>query len=162
MMDSTGRSHSTETRTAVLDTNIWLDQLVFEDSRVVPVFGAVAAGALQPVHSRAMRDELADVLRRPALQQHALRVQRRAGRTPAGFDPETCLARFDALSVERPDAGDCGLGCRDPDDQKFLDLAVAQRCTWLVSKDRALLDLARAARRRFALTIVAPGSFATA
>ena len=161
-MDSNERSHSTETRTAVFDTNVWLDLLVFEDARVAPVFGAIVAGTLQPVHSRAMRDELANVLRRPALQLHALRVQRRAGRTQAGFDAEACLARFDALSVERPDAVDCGLGCRDPDDQKFIDLAVAQRCAWLISKDRALLDLARAARRRFALTIVAPGSFATA
>ncbi len=150
------RSHSTETRPAVIDTNVWLDLLVFEDPSAIPLRAAMQARALQSVHARAMRDELEDVLRRPAISAHALRVHGRAGRAAGDIDVAGCLARFDAMSIEHPAAPDCGLACRDPDDQKFLDLAVALRCPWLLSKDRALLDLARSARRRFGLTIVAP------
>jgi putative PIN family toxin of toxin-antitoxin system len=38
--------------------------------------------------------------------------------------------------------------CRDPDDQKFLEVALAARADFLVTKDRALLDLARAVEKR--------------
>ena len=33
--------------------------------------------------------------------------------------------------------------CRDPDDQKFLELALAARAQCLLTKDHALLELAR-------------------
>ena len=33
--------------------------------------------------------------------------------------------------------------CRDADDQKFLDLAWSANAAWLVTKDKALLELAR-------------------
>ncbi len=35
------------------------------------------------------------------------------------------------------------LNCSDPDDQKFLDLAWTSRADFLVTKDKALLGLAR-------------------
>jgi hypothetical protein len=37
------------------------------------------------------------------------------------------------------------LSCVDPDDQGFIDLALAHRAAWLFTRDRALLDLARRA-----------------
>jgi hypothetical protein len=37
--------------------------------------------------------------------------------------------------------------CRDPDDQKFLDLAYGAGAQLLFTKDRAVLSLARRARR---------------
>jgi predicted nucleic acid-binding protein len=46
--------------------------------------------------------------------------------------------------------------CRDPDDQKLLEAALAARAGFLVTKDRALLDLApRVAHFR----ILTPGGF---
>ncbi|MGB3427088.1 MAG: PIN domain-containing protein, partial [Burkholderiaceae bacterium] len=39
------------------------------------------------------------------------------------------------------------IACTDPHDQKFLDLAYTARADWLVTKDKALLKLARRARR---------------
>ena len=39
-----------------------------------------------------------------------------------------------------------GPRCTDPDDQKFLDLALHAHAKWLVSRDKALLRLARKAR----------------
>jgi predicted nucleic acid-binding protein len=46
--------------------------------------------------------------------------------------------------------------CRDPDDQKFLEAALASRADFLLTKDRALLDLAR---RVTHFRIVAPEAF---
>ena len=53
-------------------------------------------------------------------------------------------------------AGPGGLRCTDPDDQKFLDLAVAEQPCHLVSRDKALLRLARRARERHAVQICTP------
>ena len=49
--------------------------------------------------------------------------------------------------------------CRDRDDQKFLEAALAARAGFLVTKDRALLDLAR---RVAPFRIVSPGEVAEA
>ena len=45
--------------------------------------------------------------------------------------------------------------CTDPDDQKFIDLALGHRARWLVTRDRAVLKLARRART-LGLNIVTP------
>jgi len=36
--------------------------------------------------------------------------------------------------------------CNDPDDQKFVDLALAYGARWLLSRDRAVLKLAKRCR----------------
>jgi predicted nucleic acid-binding protein len=46
--------------------------------------------------------------------------------------------------------------CRDPDDQKFLELARDCKASALVTKDRALLELARRKRRPLPFRIVRP------
>jgi putative PIN family toxin of toxin-antitoxin system len=48
--------------------------------------------------------------------------------------------------------------CRDRDDQKFLELAVATS-RWLLTRDRDLLRLARRAEKDFAVTIISPENF---
>jgi predicted nucleic acid-binding protein len=50
-----------------------------------------------------------------------------------------------ATPVERVFAAP--FACSDPADQKFLDLAYTARADWLVTRDNALLKLARRARR---------------
>jgi predicted nucleic acid-binding protein len=47
------------------------------------------------------------------------------------------------------------LRCTDPDDQMFVDLALEAGARWLVSRDRAVLRLARPALP-LGLAIVAP------
>lgn len=48
--------------------------------------------------------------------------------------------------------------CRDPDDQKFLELAQRSNAAYLLTRDKALLSL----RRRVAFAIVAPERFTPA
>jgi len=50
--------------------------------------------------------------------------------------------------------------CRDPDDQKFLELAQACGAQWLLSRDRELLKLARRTRRGHGFDILTPQAWA--
>jgi predicted nucleic acid-binding protein len=144
---------------AVLDTNAWLDWLVFEDPAMHALRDAILGRRLQPVASARLRAELADVLQREALLAQARAARRRRALPPDPAPALALLARFDAVCLLAPDATSCGLTCSDPDDQYWLDLAVAQRAGWLISKDKALLRLARRAGQRFGLRIVTPQAF---
>jgi len=125
----------------VVDTNVWLDMLVFQDPGTCRL--ALLLHPSSPVSalsSEAMRAELADVITRP---QFKLGKAEQAG----------LLARFDGIVTFTPAALDCRLPCRDPDDRKFLDLAIDRRTTWLLSRDRALLAARKLAWRRFEVRI---------
>ena len=116
----------------VLDTNIVLDLLVFDDPERAPLAAALAAGELDWLATRAMRNELARVLDYPLI------VERLAAK---GRGADEVLAAFDARAklLDRvPGRASCI--CRDPDDQIFIDLAVAHRAR-LLSKDRAVLSM---------------------
>jgi len=52
------------------------------------------------------------------------------------------LAQFDRQAQLMAVAPKASVTCRDPDDQKFIDLAVAHRSR-LLSKDRAVLCMAK-------------------
>jgi predicted nucleic acid-binding protein len=143
---------------AVLDTNVWLDWLVFADPVVAPLREEVSGGRLRLLSLPRGRDELAEVLAREAVRTQAAAARRRRG-LAGEYDPLGALSYFDSLAEIRLAAPFCGLACRDPDDQCFVDLAAAEGARWLITKDRALLAMARAAQRRFALTIAAPQAF---
>ena len=51
------------------------------------------------------------------------------------------------------------LHCTDPDDQKFIDLAIAARAHTLVTRDKALLKLARKALARHGLRVCRPDAW---
>lgn len=121
----------------VLDTNIVLDLLVFADPRVQPVQQGLAAGGLHWLATAAMREELARVLAYPKI---AARVAFHRGH------PDAVLADFDrhANLVDAP--AKAPVTCGDPDDQKFIDLAVAHRCT-LLSKDHEVLRMRKRLER---------------
>lgn len=129
---------ATDAAVVVLDTNVVLDWLVFEDPAFRPLARRLAAGAWTWHATPAMRAELADVLPRLRWRdnlidcEHVLTFFDRQVRmidSPVGPPPQAALRT-----------------CRDPDDQKFLDLACHQQARWLFSRDRALLEMARAAR----------------
>jgi putative PIN family toxin of toxin-antitoxin system len=127
-----------DTPIVVLDTNVVLDWLLFRDTACAALSKMIQAGHMRWHATLSMRSELSLVLPRPQLQRWSP-------------DCEHILSSFDRLAnllLAPPCAADpsARLRCRDPDDQKFIDLAVAIGARWLLTKDRALLDLARPAR----------------
>ena len=143
-----------ESPIVVLDTNAWLDLLLFEDARAAPLRAALLAGHLTALSTQPMLDELADVLSRPFASGWSVApdaVPTRAFALCRLID-SGCLVDRCALKAPR---------CSDPDDQKHIDLAWAWPATWLISHDRALLALARPAKAR-GLTIVTPAGWALA
>lgn len=123
-------------RAVVLDTNVALDLLVFDDPSVQALRAALAAGQLRWLALPGMRDELARVLTYPRVAAY-LAVRAR----PA----HEVLAAFDASSHCSAPAPAAPVRCTDPDDQPFLDLALAHGAL-LLSKDLAVL----ATRQRMA------------
>jgi putative PIN family toxin of toxin-antitoxin system len=115
----------------VIDTNIVLDLFVFDDAAAKPLRQALERAELQWVATAAMRDELARVLGYPQIAPRLAFYQ---------LDAADVLALFDAnarLTSVPPKAAPT---CKDADDQKFIDLAVAHRAL-LLSKDRAVLSM---------------------
>lgn len=137
----------------VLDTNVVLDWLVFDDAHMRTAAQRLRAGRARWLHSRPMLDELADVLGREQLVRRA----------PA---PSAELLRRMADASARcgvllPPAPRCAWECADPDDQGFIDLALHARASLLITRDKALLALARRVADRGLLRIVRPAELAT-
>lgn len=117
----------------VLDTNVVLDAFVFADAQARPLVPALAEGRVAWLATPAMRDELARVLGYPRVAAQLVRF---------GVDAMEVLAHFDrhARIVDVP--ARASATCTDPDDQKFIDLAVARRAL-LLSRDAAVLSMTR-------------------
>jgi putative PIN family toxin of toxin-antitoxin system len=116
-------------RDVVIDTNIVLDAFVFNDPAARALLDGLRNGSLQWVATQPMRVELERVLAYPQIVKRLRHYQLQA------LD---VLARFDALAQLLPVADKAQVTCKDPDDQKFIDLAVARRSV-LLSKDNAVL-----------------------
>lgn len=129
----------------MLDTNAWLDVIVFRDARAAALVAAMRAGDVVAVIDDACRAEWQRVLDYPAL---ALDPDRR---TAIDAEFERLAHRVDTTALPHPLPR-----CADPDDQKFLELALASNARWLVTRDRALLALARRTARAGWFGIVEP------
>lgn len=116
-------------RCRVLDTNIVLDLWVFDDPASQSLSLAVQQGHICWLATLAMRDELARVLDYPHI---ARRLDARA------LSAGNVLAHFDRHAQLQPDAPRAPYVCKDPDDQKFIDLAVQHRAA-LHSKDAQVM-----------------------
>ncbi|WP_052108067.1 PIN domain-containing protein [Aerolutibacter daejeonensis] len=130
----------------VLDTNACLDLFVFAAPEVAGLHAALRQGDVVAVTNAECRAEWLRVLRYPLLKLDE-----------AGIAAAT--AAHDALveCVEnQPDTGVRLPRCADPDDQKFLQLAHACGARWLLSRDKALLALARRTQRDSLFRILEP------
>lgn len=136
----------------VLDTNVWIDWLVYDDPAIAPLKAAHRGGQLQIVVDKACLAELSTVLAYPAFDLDAARQSnhlaevarstiRHNGQRPSG-------------SVRLP-------RCRDPDDQKFLILAFNAAADWLVTRDKALLALHRRLKA-IGVSVASPLEWSTA
>jgi putative PIN family toxin of toxin-antitoxin system len=132
-------------KTIVLDTNVCLDLFVFRDPRWASLLAALESGAVEAVTRADCRDEYLFVLHYPHLP---LDESTRPG----------AAARFDALiRVVAPDSRAVRLPvCTDRDDQKFLEIARDAGAEVLVSKDKALLKLAKKTAREGLFRIMTP------
>jgi uncharacterized protein len=129
-----GEPSLTSAPRVVLDTNAVLDWLAFRDPAMAALGAAVTGARVHWVASEAMRQELAHVLGR------GLAAAR-------GVDAQALLQAWDRQVCPAPGAAAHTLRCRDADDQKFIDLALACEARWLVSRDRHVLALRRPAAR---------------
>lgn len=144
----------------VLDTNIWLDWLMFDDPGVAPIKASVASGDAEIFITGACEQELERVLAYP-MRKAPLAASVQLG----------CLAqcrqvtrRFDAPALPQGTslAGYKLPVCKDADDQKFLVLARDCRADFLVTKDRDLLVFARRKYKYLPFRIVTPAQFTSA
>lgn len=134
---------SAEVPWLVLDTNAWLDLLVFDDSGLIGLAAEIEDGHVRVAIDRRAMDELARIL---ASEKLAL-------------DPskaEACLQRACSLTTLVDVSAPPLPRCRDPDDQMFLEIAAAMRATWLVTRDAELLRLSRRMMRDHAVSILTP------
>jgi putative PIN family toxin of toxin-antitoxin system len=129
----------------VLDTNVCLDAFVFADPRVAALVEALAAGTLEAVTRADCRDEWLAVLGYPALKLDLPRRDTAA----AAFDRVVTLLPYEPVTAALP-------RCRDPDDQKFLELASTSGAGILFSRDAEVLKLARRAARDSGFRILRP------
>ena len=113
----------------MIDTNIVLDLWLFEDPATIPLRGALQSGAISHLATASMRDELERVLTYPHL------IKRMA---KSNIQAPDILKRFDEYQLAAEPAAKAACTCKDPDDQKFIDLAVAHAVP-LLSKDKAIL-----------------------
>lgn len=134
----------------ILDTNIWLDWLVFNDFSLLYLKRIFSEGQIDIFIDAPCEAELERVLAY-GLARHTLAAAAQA----------ECLAecRRIAQRIDTPaPEAECKLlpRCADPDDQKFLELALAARADALITKDHKLLELAR---RIDAFRILPPRKF---
>jgi putative PIN family toxin of toxin-antitoxin system len=118
----------------VIDTNICLDWLVFDDPGSRQLGAAIRANQVVWLATEAMTEELLRVLHYPILRQWKPDVARLE---PLIRQMVTACPVAPVTSIDV---------CRDPDDQKFLDLAIAQRADVLFTKDKQLQRSARRCR----------------
>lgn len=123
---------------AVIDTNVLLDCLVFDDPAAAPLWQMIRRAGLVALRSTHTDDEFVDVLRRPVF---AARLAVR------GSTGDAVVAEWQRLARPVSHVFAAPWHCTDPHDQKFLDLAATAGAELLVTKDKALLKLARRARR---------------
>ena len=132
----------------ILDTNVWLDWLLFGDPSVTALKAAVKDGRAEIFIDAACEAELVRVLAYD-LGKHSIGAEKQAA----------CIAecrRIAQKTIQDSDLVPDLPRCPDPKDQMFLEAAAAAKADYLVTKDRHLLDMAR---RRLPFRVVQPQFF---
>lgn len=132
-----------------LDSNVVLALWLFADPALAPLRAACEEGRVTLLSNLACLDELARVLRYPVFKLDE-----------AGADAFHAAYRARLSLVPGPVAPAFALPrCRDKDDQKFLELARDGGADMLLSRDKALLSLARKKLLADRFAILTPEQF---
>ena len=132
----------------VIDTNVVLDLYHFQRPTVAPITQMIANGEALCFTCPRTLEELRHVLPREHFRldeagQAAL-LDRYTAQSLCARDPESAL--------DLP-------ACKDTSDQKFLQLAASVAADYLLTRDKALLRLAKRVRKKRALTLTTPERF---
>ncbi len=116
----------------VFDTNVLVSAALIQGSRADRCVRAVLEHQHPLVFSKATFAELCEVLLRSKLDRYVSKVAR-----------VRLLETWENAAVLFPDAAlhEVVCDCRDPDDDKFLELALASRASVIVTGDPDLLVL---------------------
>ena len=138
----------------VLDTNVCLDAFVFADPRAAMLVAALAAGEVEAVTRADCRDEWLAVLRYPTLKLDEASIADASAR----FDKAVTLLPDTSVSTTHPVVSPTTTlpRCRDPDDQKFLEVAATSGASVLFSRDAEVLRLGRRTTRDGLFAIMKP------
>jgi putative PIN family toxin of toxin-antitoxin system len=134
-------------RRLILDTNIWLDWLVFDDTGIHRIRQLQEAGHVEILIDAACEAEFAEVITRKFARKS---LDARA-QAEALAHLRRLTTRIDA-QLPLPERARLPR-CKDPDDQKFLELAFAGEADVLITKDRALLDIFRRKKKQVGRTV---------
>jgi putative PIN family toxin of toxin-antitoxin system len=116
----------------ILDTNVCLDLFVFCDPRWSQINAGLKDRTLQAITRADCRDEWLAVLH----YTHLPITDNTRGAIVTTFDEFIDVEDFPIKNIKLP-------VCTDKDDQKFLEIARDADAQFLVTKDKALLKLAR-------------------
>lgn len=121
----------------ILDTNIWLDWLVFQNDTLDELKAAWRNQSFEIIYTDEMLEEWMDVIGRA---QFKLSTEQQTQKTA---DLEAIARRVETLGKPLNP-----IACKDKDDQIFIDTALMYGAVWLISKDKHLLMLKNRARKQ--------------
>jgi putative PIN family toxin of toxin-antitoxin system len=131
----------------ILDTNVCIDLFVFRDPRWERLLHALEEKEVEAVTRKDCRSEWLLVLNYPHFPlDEASRTEAR-GR----FDALIACIETEQLIPDTPLPV-----CKDKDDQKFLALALQADASTLITKDKALLKLAKRLTRKGLFSVLTP------
>jgi len=112
----------------VFDANVFISAMLMEDSVPGQAF-AVACETGQLLLSRSIITELDDVLRRPRLEKYLNEKERMHFLTSVVHEAHVI------------ETSETVTDCRDPKDNKYLELALSGQAACIVTGDKDLLEL---------------------
>lgn len=133
----------------VVDTNVVLDIVYWENPQALPILEALRAGRLIAAVDLDAALELAEVLSR---EKFGLSAEEALAR----WREWMALCRPVAKAAVRRAAEACQVRCRDPLDQKFLVLAIAAGAAAIVTRDKLVLKAGRAMKKRYGIAALTP------
>jgi putative PIN family toxin of toxin-antitoxin system len=144
---------------AVFDTGIMLQAAINPAGPAASALDQFDQEKVTVYLSPRLRSEWEDVLMRPSLRAKNPQI--------TDAQVEAALQRFDARAIMVPNPPTYLVYPRDPDDEPVINLAIHVKASYLVTRDRDLLDLmdetrseGRGFRRRFPdLIILDPVAF---
>jgi putative PIN family toxin of toxin-antitoxin system len=132
----------------VLDTNVCLDLFVFRDPRWQSINSGLNDRTLQAITRADCREEWLAVLHYP----HLPVTEDARAAIVTTFDEHIVVEEWPQKNIKLP-------VCSDKDDQKFLEIARDADAKILVTKDKALLKLARKTQQLNLFIIETPEKF---